>query len=147
MLQRNFAKVVSLRYRPLLVRTSLLGDMLESGWLVHTGFPSRFHRLLLPSSRSFYRLGRVMRVVLPLGTWGVAHLFVICGYQGSGSDPDKCDGFHQWAMDAFTLLNIFVLVVVHRWQITRLGPTGFERTSLPIRTNGFVRILSLRLRI
>ena len=29
------------------------------------------------------------RVVLPLGNGGVAHLFVIYGYQGAESDPEK----------------------------------------------------------
>ena len=30
-----------------------------------------------------------MRVVLPLGNGGIAHLFVIYGYQGAESDPEK----------------------------------------------------------
>ena len=30
-----------------------------------------------------------MRVVLPLGNGGVVHLFVIYGYQGAKSDPEK----------------------------------------------------------
>ena len=34
-------------------------------------------------------MGRAMRVVLPLGNGGIAHLFVIYGYQGAESDPEK----------------------------------------------------------
>ena len=42
-----------------------------------------------PSFKEFSRLGRAMRVVLPLGNGGIAHLFVIYGYQGAESDPEK----------------------------------------------------------
>ena len=45
--------------------------------------------LLDPSFKEFFRLGRAMRVVLPLGNGGIAHLFVIYGYQGAESDPEK----------------------------------------------------------
>ena len=51
MLQRNFAKVVSLR--PLLSRTSLLGDMLESGWLVYTGAPLSLPSIITPFLKEF----------------------------------------------------------------------------------------------
>ena len=42
-----------------------------------------------PSFKEFFRIGRAMRVVLPLGNGGVVHLFVIYGYQGAESDPEK----------------------------------------------------------
>ena len=42
-----------------------------------------------PSFKEFFRMGRAMRVVLPLGNGGIAHLFVIYGYQGAESDPEK----------------------------------------------------------
>ena len=45
--------------------------------------------LSLPSFKEFFRIGRAMRVVLPLGNGGVVHLFVIYGYQGAESDPEK----------------------------------------------------------
>ena len=41
------------------------------------------------SFKEFFRLGRAMRVILPLGNGNIAHLFVICGYQGAESDPEK----------------------------------------------------------
>ena len=42
-----------------------------------------------PSFKEFFRLGRAMRVVLPLGNGGIAHLFVIYGYPGAENDPEK----------------------------------------------------------
>ena len=42
-----------------------------------------------PSFKEFFRIGRAMRVVLPVGNGGIAHLFVIYGYQGAESDPEK----------------------------------------------------------
>ena len=42
--------------------------------------------------RSFLQnvlLGRAMKVVLPMGNGGIVHLFVIHGYQGAESDPEK----------------------------------------------------------
>ena len=41
------------------------------------------------SFKEFFRIGRAMRVVLPLGNGGIVHLFVIYGYQGAESDPEK----------------------------------------------------------
>ena len=41
------------------------------------------------SFKEFFRIGRAMRVVLPLGHGGIVHLFVIYGYQGAESDPEK----------------------------------------------------------
>ena len=42
-----------------------------------------------PSFKEFFRIGRAMRVVLPLGNGCVVHLFVVYGYQGAESDPEK----------------------------------------------------------
>ena len=42
-----------------------------------------------PSFKDVFRLGRAVRVVLPLGNGSIAHLFVIYGYQGAESDPEK----------------------------------------------------------
>ena len=45
--------------------------------------------LFYSSFKEFFRIGRAMRVVLPLGNGGIVHLFVIYGYQGAESDPEK----------------------------------------------------------
>ena len=42
-----------------------------------------------PSFKEFFRLGRAMRVVLPLVNGVIAHLFVIYGYQGAESDREN----------------------------------------------------------
>ena len=52
---------------------------------LHFSLPTLFD----PSFKEFFRIGRAMRVVLPLGNGGVVHLFVIYGYQGAESDPEK----------------------------------------------------------
>ena len=53
------------------------------------GAPLSLPTLLDPSFKEFFRIGRAMRVILPLGNGGVVHLFVIYGYQGAESDPEK----------------------------------------------------------
>ena len=53
------------------------------------GAPLSLPTLFASSFKEFFRLGRAMRVVLPLGTGGIARLFVIYGYQGAESDPEK----------------------------------------------------------
>ena len=54
------------------------------------GAPLSLPTLCDPSFKEFFfRLGRSMRVVLPLGNGGIAHLFIIYGYQGAESDPEK----------------------------------------------------------
>ena len=53
------------------------------------GAPLSLPTLFDPSFKEFFRIGRAMRVVLPLGNGGIVHLFVICGYQGAESDPEK----------------------------------------------------------
>ena len=45
------------------------------------GAPLSLPTLSDPSFKEFFRIGRAMRVILPLGNGGVVHLFVICGYQ------------------------------------------------------------------
>ena len=51
--------------------------------------PLSLPTLFDPSFKEFFRIGRAMMVVLPLGNGGVVHLFVIYGYQGAESDPEK----------------------------------------------------------
>ena len=51
--------------------------------------PLSLPTLFDPSFKEFSRIGRAMRVILPLGNGGVVHLFVIYGYQGAESDPEK----------------------------------------------------------
>ena len=51
--------------------------------------PLSLPTLFTSSLKEFFRLVRAMRVVLPLGNGGTAHLFVIHGYQGAESDPEK----------------------------------------------------------
>ena len=51
--------------------------------------PFSSYPLSIPSFKEFFRIGRAMRVILPLGNGGVVHLFVIYGYQGAESDPEK----------------------------------------------------------
>ena len=53
------------------------------------GAPLSLPTLLDSSFKEFFRLGRAMRVFLPLGNGGVVHLFVVYGYQGSDNDPEK----------------------------------------------------------
>ena len=53
------------------------------------GAPLSLPTLFDPSFKEFFRIGRAMRVVLPLGNGGVVHLFVIYGYQGAENDPEK----------------------------------------------------------
>ena len=47
--------------------------------------PTLFHS----SFKEFFRVGRAVSVVLPLGNGGIVHLFVIYGYQCAESDPEK----------------------------------------------------------
>ena len=55
---------------------------------LHGASPS-LPTLLGSSFKEFFRIGRAMRVILPLGDGGVVHLFVIYGYQGAENDPEK----------------------------------------------------------
>ena len=53
------------------------------------GAPLSLPTFIDPSFKEFFRVGRAMRVVLPLENGCVVHLFVIYGYQGAESDPEK----------------------------------------------------------
>ena len=53
------------------------------------GAPLSLPTLFDPSFKEFFRIGRAMRVILPLGNGGVVYLFVIYGYQGADNDPEK----------------------------------------------------------
>ena len=59
--------------------------VIQSPWRPPFLFPTLFDS----SFKEFFRIGRAMRVVLPLGNGGSVHLFVIYGYQGAESDPEK----------------------------------------------------------
>ena len=85
----SFAKLVSLLFGHLLVRMSLLVAMRGLASSVFMVPPFLFLLFSIPPLRSFFRIGRAMRVILPLGDGGVVHLFVIYGYQGAENDPEK----------------------------------------------------------
>ena len=68
------------RSGPRLAKTSRLEDT--------RGSPSR-PTLCYLAFAEFFRMGRTMRVVLHWYGAGVAHLFVVYGYQGSESDADQ----------------------------------------------------------
>ena len=53
------------------------------------GAPLSLPTLFDPSFKEFFRIGRAMRVILPLGNGGVVHLFVIYCYRGAENDPEK----------------------------------------------------------
>ena len=40
--------------------------------------------------QEFFKLGRVLRTTLATGKGGVAHLFVVYGYQGAEEDAERC---------------------------------------------------------
>ena len=53
------------------------------------GAPLSAPSLVTPEFQEFFRLGRVMRVVLPAGDGVVVHLHLVYGYQGSKEDSEK----------------------------------------------------------
>ena len=53
------------------------------------GAPFSLPTLFDPSFKEFFRIGRAMRVILPLGNGGVVHLLVIYGYQGAEKHLEK----------------------------------------------------------
>ena len=54
------------------------------------GAPLTLPTFSTPEFGEFFRLGRAIRVILPLAKQGsIAHLFVVYGYQGSSDDPQK----------------------------------------------------------
>ena len=88
LLLSNTANLVTRLFGPQLAWTLLLAATrgLESSGCTGLRSPSHVGHLI---SLSFFRLGRAMRVVLPLSSGGVAHLFVVYGHQGSESDADQ----------------------------------------------------------
>ena len=56
-------------------------------WVVSLkGAPDTLPTFFTPEFGEFFRLGRAVRVILPLANGGTAHLFVVYGYQGSCDD-------------------------------------------------------------
>ena len=53
------------------------------------GAPLALPSFVTPEFREFFRLGRVLRTILPTGRGGVVHLFVVYGYQGAEEDAEK----------------------------------------------------------
>ena len=53
------------------------------------GAPLTLPTFSTPEFGEFFRLGRAIRVILPLANGSIAHLFVVYGYQGSSDDPQK----------------------------------------------------------
>ena len=53
------------------------------------GAPITLPTFYTPEFSEFYRLGRAVRVILPLANGIIAHLFVVYGYQGSCGDAHK----------------------------------------------------------
>ena len=53
------------------------------------GVPLTLPSFCTPGFQSFFHLGRVLRVILPLVSGRIAHLFVLYGYQGASEDPCK----------------------------------------------------------
>ena len=53
------------------------------------GAPLTLPTFSTPEFGEFFRLGRAIRVILPLANGSIAHLFVVYGYQGSSGDPHK----------------------------------------------------------
>ena len=53
------------------------------------GAPLSLPIVATPSFTEFFHLGRAMRVVLPLGNGGFAHVSVVYGYQGAEVAPEK----------------------------------------------------------
>ena len=53
------------------------------------GAPLTLPTFSTPGFNEFSRLGRALRVILPLANGSIAHLFVVYGYQGSSDDPQK----------------------------------------------------------
>ena len=73
----------------------LLVDTWGVGVVSLLGAPLSLPTLATPAFAEFFRLGRAMRVVLPLGDGGGANVFVVYGYQGAEFYPDKLALTHQ----------------------------------------------------
>ena len=53
------------------------------------GAPLTLPSFVTPQCQEFFRLGRVLRTLLPTARGGVVHLFVVYGYQGAEEDAEK----------------------------------------------------------
>ena len=68
---------------------SIPGGHAGSGVISLKGAPLTLPTFSTPEFGEFFRLGRTVRVILPLANSSIAHLFVVYGYQGSSDDPNK----------------------------------------------------------
>ena len=68
---------------------SIPGGHAGVGVISLKGAPLTLPTFSTPEFGEFFRLGRVIRVILPLADGRIAHLFVVYGYQGSCDDPHK----------------------------------------------------------
>ena len=68
---------------------SIPGGHAGVGVVSMKGAPITLPTFATPEFSEFFRLGRAMRVILPLANGIIAHLFVVYGYQGSTDDPHK----------------------------------------------------------
>ena len=89
LLPLNFVKLVVPLCGLRLVRMLRLVVMRGVGVISLYGASLSLPTLLDPSFKEFFRIGRAMRVILPLCNGGVVHFFVIYGFQGAESDPEK----------------------------------------------------------
>ena len=63
--------------------------MLVLGVVSLGGAPLSLPSFVTPQFQKFFKLGRVLRTMLPTAQGGVVHLFVVYGYQGAEVDADK----------------------------------------------------------
>ena len=68
---------------------SIPGGHAGVGVISLKGAPITLPTFSNPEFGEFFRLGRAIRVILPLANGRIAHLFVVYGYQGSCDDPHK----------------------------------------------------------
>ena len=68
---------------------SIPGGHAGVGVISLRGAPITLPTFYTPEFSEFYRLGRAVRVILPLANGIIAHLFVVYGYQGSCDDAHK----------------------------------------------------------
>ena len=66
---------------------SIPGGHAGVGVMSMKGAPITLPTFATPEFSEFFRLGRALRVILPLANGIIAHLFVVYGYQGSVDDP------------------------------------------------------------
>ena len=62
--------------------------MLGLGLLALVMHPLSLPSFVTPEFQEFFRLGRFLKTTLLTGKGGVAHVFVVYGYQGTEEDPD-----------------------------------------------------------